>query len=163
MSTYPHEQVSLAEQAWIDFYSQTSPLTNVGCGGQGGSPRLVKIEWTPEIDSLLGKISDTELAERLGCHRKNVSYRRTNFGIPSCPQKNFVIPPMGGWNKLELLPEHEAQLGQIPDYKLAELAGVDKSVVQRCRRDRNIQSYAERTGNNGQIRKGEPHRRWSRG
>lgn len=76
------EEWKAAEQAWIDFYGLTSPLTNTGVGGQGSSIGLGKIDWTPELDSLLGQLPDVELAEQIGCKHQTVWYRRVNHGIP---------------------------------------------------------------------------------
>lgn len=50
----------------------------------------------------------------------------------------------------------------MPDYKLAQIAGVDKSVIARTRRKSGIPSYADVTGSTGRFTKGMPHPRWSR-
>mgnify|MGYP000929291322 CR=1 FL=1 len=55
------------------------------------------------------------------------------------------------------------QFGTMPDYKLAEIAGCSKPVIARRRKILGIKSYAEQTGNNGKIKKGDPHRRWEKG
>lgn len=75
-----------------------------------------------------------------------------------------TIPPkMGGHNRKELPFEIIEQLGTMPDYKLAEKAGVSKRTILRKRQRFGVKSYAEQTGNDGKIKKGEPHRRWNIG
>lgn len=138
-------------------------LLNVASAGSG-NPGVGRVDWTPNIDALLGTVPDSEIAARLGCERKTVSHRRKCLSIEaSFDRKNNTPPPsMGGWNKRSLADDIVAQLGTMPDYRLAELAGVSKPVIRRERTARGIPSYAEASGNNGRIRVGEPHRRWTR-
>lgn len=70
-------------------------------------------------------------------------------------------PFMAGHNRIELKEEIIKKLGTIPDYELAEIARVGKKKIMTERHKRGIKSYAETTGNDGKIKKGEPHRRWS--
>ena len=75
------------------------------------------------------------------------------------------VPPQGnglggGHNRKEFEPKFFEMLGSMPDYKLAEIYKTNKHTVQRHRKRLGIISYAEKTGNNGKIKLGEPHRRW---
>lgn len=72
---------------------------------------------------------------------------------------NFVA----GHNRIQMPPEARQLLGTMSDRKLADRLGVSKYTVGRWRHQLGIPSYAERTGDNGQFRKGQPHPRWSRG
>jgi hypothetical protein len=148
------EEVSEAEQAWIDFYRLTvSGLTNVGYGGQGGQ-QSQRIEWTPERDAWLGRLSDTLIAQKIGCDRKSVEYRRLKLGIPRCPQTNYGgnVGNPDGANRKNLPDWVISKLGTMPDYKLAELANCSKKCIGSNRRRRGILAYAEATGNNGQFK-----------
>lgn len=152
-------EVAAVEQAWIDFYRLSAALTNQGRGGQGGSRRQV-IDWSPDRDALLGKQPDYVIAQLIGCDRKSVEYRRVKLGIPRCPQTRFVVPQGKPFEAIEL-PEHIlSQLGQLPDYQLAKLAGVEKSIIRRRRIRLGIPSYAAQTGNTGKYKPGNYPTRW---
>jgi uncharacterized protein YjiS (DUF1127 family) len=71
-----------------------------------------------------------------------------------------VVPPMAGWNRLTLAPEIVAQLGQMPDHALADLAGTNKTTIARNRRKLGIKSYADSTGTTGQFKRGHYPARW---
>jgi hypothetical protein len=157
-------EVAVTEQAWIDLYQLSNPkLTNVGFGGQGGSGSH-RLSWTPELDALLGKVSDSDIAQQLGCDRKSVAYRREKLGISRCPQTNFVVPPLGGWNRIDLPDEIISQLGKVSDSQLARQAGVCSSVVGRHRVERGIASYGHSANHPTRFKLNQPHPRWySRG
>jgi len=152
---------SSIERRWVRRLSRFR-LLNVATAG-AGNPGIGRVLWTPAVDARLGTVPDSEIASDLGCDRKTVSYRRKCLGIPaSFDRKNNSPPPShGGWNKKVLPQSVISRLGSIPDYLLANEAGVDKSVIAKTRVAAGIQSYAETTGNNGRIKKGEAHRRWS--
>jgi len=76
------------------------------------------------------------------------------FNLPNDP------PAMGGHNKLALPTEVEERLGKLPDYQLAAIIGCCKTVIARRRREKGIPSYAETTGNDGKIKKGNYPKRW---
>lgn len=69
-------------------------------------------------------------------------------------------PFMGGHNRIDLPKKITDKLGKMPDYELAFIAGVGKKKIMIERHKRKIPSYAKTTGNDGKIKKGEPHRRW---
>lgn len=156
------ESSPAVERRWTTRFKRFS-LLNVATAGSG-NPGVGRIDWTPEVDALLGTVPDSEIASRLGCERKTVSHRRKCLGIEaSFDRKNNTPPPNnGGWNRIELPPEVIALLGSMPDYRLAKIAGVNKTLIRRARSSRGISSYAETSGSNGRIRVGEPHRRWTR-
>lgn len=151
------------ERRWVSRLGKRFPLLNVAVAG-AGNPGVGRVAWTKDIDALLGTVADSEIAKKLGCHRKTVSYRREILGIPaSFDRTNNVPPPSnGGWNRIAFSDSIVAQLGSMPDYQLAAISRTSKAAVARLRRARGIQSYAEQTGNTGRIKQGEPHRRWSR-
>lgn len=154
---------SSVERRWVRRLSRYQ-LLNVATAG-AGNPGVGRVKWTPEIDALLGVVTDSDIAARLGCERKTVSYRRKCLGIRASfdRSKNVAPPKNGGWNRTIIPAEIEARLGTQPDYVLAAEIGVDKSVISGARRRAGVMSYAELSGRNGKIRKGEPHRRWSKG
>ncbi|PHJ65016.1 hypothetical protein VF04_04330 [Nostoc linckia z7] len=143
------EEAIAKEEAWQQFYSITNTLTNKGSAVFGGHGTNKRVVWTPETINLLGKQTDTYIAELLGCDRKSVEYKREKLKIPRCLQTNFVVPAMGGWNKIELSETIIEQLGKMPDYALVKQAGVSKTVISNKRVQLNIPSYAATTGNNG--------------
>lgn len=66
-----------------------------------------------------------------------------------------VPPKMGGHNKVEISQEIYDQLGKIPDYKLGNKYNLSKEVIMRARKENSIPSYAQSTGNDGRMKKGE--------
>ena len=126
------------EDAWRQFYGITYALYNTGGAELGGHGTNRRVVWTPETIALLGKQTDTYIAELMGCDRKSVEYQREKLGIARCPQTNFVVPPMGGWNRIELSCEVLDQIGEIPDTKLAESANVCVTVIKRYRKELGI-------------------------
>lgn len=153
---------SAIERRWHRRLSARFDLLNVSVAG-AGNPGVGRVDWTPDLLAKLGTVPDSELAAEIGCERKTVSYRRECLNIPaSFDRKNNSPPPlMGGWNKAVLPASITAALGSMPDYKLAELAGVSKKAIANERRSRGILDYAAATGNDGRIKRGEPHRRWT--
>lgn len=150
------------ERRWHKRFSKRYKLLNVDmCGA--GNPGTGRIKWTPELDAMLGTVADSVIAEKLGCTRKAVSYRRETLGVAAshCRDRSVPPPQMGGHNKIKLTEFIIGQFGMMPDYKLAQIAGCNKSVISRRRRKMGVKSYASQTGNDGRIKQGEPHRRWS--
>lgn len=152
-----------AECRWIASFSD---LYNAKRGGGGGSQNRLA-ELPQEAIDQLGKIADSRIAETLGVSRKAVSYYRKLLGIPASFDRTRNTPPpriaANQFKPAELPPECVARLGTAPDYVLGAEFGVHKGVIARRRKREGIASFAERTGNNGRIRVGEPHRRWTRG
>lgn len=152
-----------AECRWIASYPD---LFNAKRGGGGGSQHRLA-ELPQAAIEQLGKVADSRIAETLGVSRKAVAYYRNLFGIPASFDRTRNTPPPrveANLFKLAALPEScLARLGTVPDYVLAAEFNVDKGVIARRRKRAGIASFAARTGNNGRIRAGEPHRRWTRG
>ena len=151
------------ERHWI---AQFPNLLNRAKGGGGGSS--TRIYGLPDrLKAQLGTVADAVIAEQIGVTRKAVSYYRTVLGIPASFDRTRNSPPPRNPHTLfvpSVLPaECLAALGTEPDYVLAARYGLNKSVIARRRRKLGIAPYAVTTGNNGRIRVGEAHRRWSRG
>lgn len=87
-------------------------------------------KWTPELISLLGQITDQELADRssgaLGV--KGVRKKRYMLGIPVCP----VTRQYDKQRKAEA-PEVVALMGTISDYELSARTGIDRTVITHTR------------------------------
>lgn len=113
-----------------------------------------KVEWTDLAIKMLGVLPDSDIAKILNCNRKSVVYKRNSLGIKASYNKKNMKPPPnnGGWNKIKLPPECIKQLGKKPDYILAKEYNVSKPVIRRERKNRNIVSYAAKTGNNGKFK-----------
>jgi len=146
------------EEHWIN---KLKPSKNSAKPHDGGKKHS-DIDWDPFLP-ILGIEHDSTIAKLAGVTRKAVAYQRNALGIPATtkPQRVVIVNKLGGWNRIELPADCIAMLGTMPDYKVAEVFSVSKPRISRERRARGIKSYAEQTGNDGRIRKNEPHRRWS--
>ena len=118
------------------------------------------------IRSLDFKIEMIELLKGFGDLKTQLDAEQT-FIDKYLPEGNIagaysIPPPMGGHNKTYFTEEDLGLLGTMPDYKLAKILNTNKYTLARIRRERRIISYAEKTGNNGKIKKGEKHRRWNK-
>ena len=81
----------------------------------------MKIQPECEWDPLLGKVPDTEIAERFGVHFNTVYRRRKKLGVPALLRR--AEAPYRGW------------VGRIPDATIARCWGVkEKSVADTRRR-----------------------------
>lgn len=141
------------ETRWIAHYRTTHlDLLNLKRGGDGGfGGHFVK--WTPELDTLLGKIADSRIAEQMGVSRKTVTYRRDKLNIPASHDRtrNVAPPANGGFNKIEFTADIEAALGKEPDHLLAARAGVEKTCIARRRVALGIESFADASGNTSRF------------
>lgn len=146
----------------IRLLSDGRDLLNDGIGRGGCNYPKKSIEWTPELDALLGTMADSRIAEMLGAARKTVSYRRENLGIPAAYDRtrNTPPPPMGGHNKIDLPQEIIDKLGTMSDQKLAKEAGVGKKRIMQARHKRGIPSWSEIHDNPTQYKKGNYPERW---
>ncbi len=84
------------------------------------------VNWTPELDALLGTMPDVELAEQLGVNRHVVFKRRVKLGLP-----RYSV-----WTNTAL-----SMLGTMTDKELAELLGVHETTVLYQRVQRGIGPY----------------------
>ena len=76
-----------------------------------------EIEWSPQIDAMMGRKSDAEIALILGCSRAAVTFRREKFGVEAAPR----VGRRWTGEELELL----EGAGDPVDVGEAEAAGVE--------------------------------------
>lgn len=154
------EESPAAEGFWIQYFRYVgADLLNEQSENVGGSKSYV-VDWTPALCARLGTVSDTDLAAELGIDRKSVEYKRRSLGITRKPQTNFVVPPMGGWNRLKLPDAIIQKLGTVSDERLAQEAGVTKQVIQRARQRHHIANWSASQGDPTKFKAGSPHPRW---
>jgi hypothetical protein len=159
----PEDKARSAEVEWtLKLMAEGCDLLNDGIGRGGCQHPKRIVTWTPELDSMLGNVADSIIAEQIGTSRKSVTYRREKLGIPASFDRTRNTPPpyMGGHNRIALSEEIIAQLGTMPDYQLAKKAKVSKEKIMRERYLRNVPSFSDSTGNNGKFKKGDRPRRW---
>ena len=82
--------------------------------------------WTPHMNALLGTMSDSGLAKKLGLPYSAVRARRLELGITSAFEKHWT-------------PENIALLGTMSDRKLALRMGVSRTAVMNRRKDLGIE------------------------
>ena len=141
--------------------SQFEDLLN--CQKPGGGSDGERLRDLPDwAVNQFGKIADSRIAEKLGVSRKTVTYYREQLGIPAAFDRTRNTPPpkTGGYNRINFPDWVIAKMGTMSDQKLANLFGCHKSQITRRRNKLSIPSYAQKTGNDGRIKRGEPHRRW---
>ncbi len=88
--------------------------------------------WTKKELSLLGKVSDAELARRIGVTTTTVRTKRCLRGIPPLRPRD----PMK-WRAKDI-----ALLGKYPDFEVARMLGVYRKAVINKRHELGIPSYA---------------------
>lgn len=136
-----HKRLSLGIAAWGTAYDNT------------------KYIMPKHIEALLGTMSDDALGRLAGTSGVTIATNRRRLGIPAYSEltgnDGRIKPGERPWNQKDLPQWVIDALGTMPDYKLAEKAGVSKPVIARLRRLKGIESYAKQTGNNGQIKKGD--------
>ena len=103
----------------------------------------VAVEWTDEMDALLGTSFDSEVAKRIGTSRYNVRVRRIELGIspfklPPKPKSESPRKP-----KLVLTEAQKRKLGKVPDALLASRWGVSGGTVARLRNSLGIPPFVE--------------------
>jgi len=85
----------------------------------------------PEIDPLLGKVPDGELAKEFNIMTEAVFRRRKELGIPAYQFRSKI-----DWSLID------PHLGNIPDSELAERAGISKSAVVSRRQRFDIPPFS---------------------
>lgn len=88
-----------------------------------------KVKWTPKKTSLLGTMSDADLAQRLGCSKQVVQARRYKLGIKLNPRP--IRRP--AWGNLEL-----GLLGAYPDAEVAKMIKRSVDEVAEKRKERQV-------------------------
>lgn len=98
------------------------------------------IDWTPEMDQLLGSMPDTAVARRLGTSKSIVGYRRASLNIARYERPPLPIgtEPVTAhqWTAAQ-----EAQLGLDHDPVIAARMGVNVGVVVHRRYQLGIEPY----------------------
>lgn len=95
----------------------------------------VRISWDAGMISLLGTMTDAELARRLGIPLYVVIYKRLSLGIPSF--KNMKVRE---WKRNEL-----GLLGKKSDEEVAKLLGMAKTTISNKRKSLGIEAFAFRS------------------
>lgn len=152
LETVSFFESSKSEIRWMLRLSKRFPLYNVRAFSFG-NPGIGRVEWNSDTIDMLGKKTDTEIAEALGCNRQTVAYRRSLLNISRFPDPHKVASE----KVLDLVTL--MRLGTEPDYKIADELGISKFVIAKHRKRRGIKSYAESTGNNGRVKLGNSLRR----
>ncbi|MFL6202925.1 MAG: hypothetical protein ACJ76J_27475 [Thermoanaerobaculia bacterium] len=93
-----------------------------------------KFPWRPEDLALLGKVSDGDLARRLGLTRTSVTCKRQGLGIaPLCPRARVI----------EWTPAMLERLGKAADWQIAEELGVASATIHKKRHELGILATKE--------------------
>lgn len=96
-----------------------------------------RFQWSDELVELLGKVTDTRVAELAGVSLTTVRAERRRRGIPSFDRRR----PAFTWT-----PESVAMLGRDTDANVAAELDVHPCTVARERRIRGIPSFTDRRG-----------------
>ena len=92
----------------------------------------VRFSWDEAMISLLGTMTDAELARRLGIRHHVVTYKRLSLGIPP-----FRSIKQREWGQEEL-----GLLGKQSDQEVAKLLGFAKTTVTNKRKSLGIEAFA---------------------
>lgn len=96
----------------------------------GNRRDMRRIKWTPELDALLTRKPDYEVARLIGCFSQSVAQRRSRLGLP---------PSRSSFRRLR--DEHIPLLGTMPDLKLMQITGASISSIQRKRSQLGIAPF----------------------
>jgi hypothetical protein len=105
--------------------------------------KYASVEWTAEMDALLGTSFDTEVAKRIGTSKYHVRARRIELGISPfklAPKPKSESPRKP---KLVLTEAQKRKLGKVPDALLASRWGVSGGTVTRLRNSLGIAPFVE--------------------
>ncbi|MFN7892588.1 MAG: hypothetical protein ACK5OC_19985, partial [Pirellula sp.] len=92
-----------------------------------------EVEWTKEIDSIIGTVPDRVIAERFGIAVRSVAVRRHNLGIASTHREIAEAPK---WSK-----SMDKQLGTMADTDLAKLLGIKRYFIRQRRAELGIPAF----------------------
>jgi DNA-binding CsgD family transcriptional regulator len=110
-------------------------------------PRGPLVDWTPEMDALVGTATDAAVAAALGIGSGgSVAHRRHVLGIPAVGPGGPRPRPMR-WSRRAL-----AMLGKAPDAEVAKRLGLTQSIVWKKRTELAIRAH----------RSHPPRARWPR-
>ena len=90
------------------------------------SGQQAKASWTPETLALLGKMPDSEVAQRVGCTPQAVSLKRSKLHIPRFISSSHRVH--WGETELGLLRNHS-------DKEVAKITGCSLTEIAAKRRD----------------------------
>jgi hypothetical protein len=93
-------------------------------------PYSSRIKWTPEMDALLGVLSDPQIADKLRLSVYPVRRRRVFLGIKPVKVGKFE------WSAANF-----ARLGKEPDKVLAERLGICSKTVGQMRARHDIKMF----------------------
>jgi DNA-binding CsgD family transcriptional regulator len=96
--------------------------------------RFTAFPWQPEELTLLGKVSDGELARALGIATATVTIKRQRLGIPPFQP----APPAIEWT-----PAKVSRLGRAPDTEIARELGISPGSVNAKRQELGIPATLE--------------------
>lgn len=147
------EDSSEREVYWALKYGVDSDLLNCDFVG-AGNPGVGRVNWTPEIIAMLGKVPDSEIAKIVGCTPKTVSYRREILGInlnrPNVSRSKISSDRSGpGVTRVEWEPEIIALMGKLADGKIAKIVGCQRKTVSYRRKILGICASIDMSGVNG--------------
>lgn len=91
---------------------------------------------TPEIISLLGKTTDSDLGRKFNIHPATIRQWRVERGISRYEGKRH-------YQHIELPDDCLQRLGKIPDEQLANLYGVSPQTIARRRKDKKVSPVVE--------------------
>ena len=93
-----------------------------------------KVEWTPEKDAMLGKVTDGFLAMQWGVTNDCIAHRRKKLGVlPLHAEKSRTL---NQWT-----PEQLALLGTLPDSEVARMTGRPEGAVMQRRHALEIPAF----------------------
>jgi DNA-binding CsgD family transcriptional regulator len=131
------------ERFWIkSLTKQGLKLFNTHPGGNGS--HTISHRFPAEAIELLGKISDSRIAEMIGLTREAVRYHRTQLGVVASDDRSRIKPPAPrpkGYRhvkRVELPEEAVKLLGRISDQKIAEQFGLSRHIVKTRRNEMGI-------------------------
>lgn len=123
-------EICQIENSLINCYRQHGyPLLNNRSGFSGSHKGTnARLVWTEDVISLLGKVFDKEIAQKMKCNTETVTNKRNELRIPPC--KTFK------WNT-----EYNVLLGTVSDRELGEIINAPRSVIAKQRKLLNIPSF----------------------
>jgi len=98
-------------------------------------PKPVNIDWSKQP---IGKISDADLAEKIGVSQRTVSRYRNRLGITSFRQSSKTKSEAESRAEARAIDWDAQPLGEVPDRQLARKLGVGYAVVRGRRTERKI-------------------------
>jgi hypothetical protein len=131
--------VSARESGAFEFLESAIKIRRESLGISEYSYREhVQVPWE-QWDDQLGKVSDTELASKIGCSVAWVGTRRRVLKIPKFPKRGHPghsVPKKVDWEKWDPL------LGKMSDIAIARKAGCSYQLVGLRRKKLRIEKFS---------------------